>query len=66
MTLSVATARQSTEPIFSIADDVAFQNFRCVFRCGLEDPALLNAFMLALAFAASGGDMTRECLEYAT
>lgn len=66
MTLSPATARQSTEPVVNIADDIAFQNFRSVFRCGLEDPALLNAIMLTLSFAASGGDMTRECLEYAT
>lgn len=66
MILSPATARQSTEPVVNITDDIAFQNFRSVFRCGLEDPALLNGIMLSLAFAASGGEMTKECLEYAT
>lgn len=66
MALSLATARESTEPVFNITDNIAFQDFRCVFRCGLEDPAFLNAVMLTLAFAAPGDDTTRECLEYAT
>ncbi|TVY16452.1 hypothetical protein LARI1_G005751 [Lachnellula arida] len=60
-------ARQAPEPVFSVAEELAFQNFRSVFRTGLVDPALLNAVMLSLAFAASGGsivNLDRECLGY--
>ena len=60
-------ARQAPEPVFSIAEALAFQNFRSVFGTGLVDPALLNAVMLSLAFAATtGGIITldRECLGY--
>lgn len=55
-------AQQATEPICSVGD-LAFQNFRRIFRCGFEDPALLNAIMLAMALAHSGS-VDRECLEY--
>ncbi len=44
--------------------DAAFQNFKSVFRSGLVDPALLNAFMLSLAFTANGGVINKECLVY--
>ncbi|KAK7426686.1 hypothetical protein QQZ08_006864 [Neonectria magnoliae] len=57
-------ARQAPEPVFSVAEELAFQNFRSVFRTGMVDPALLNAVMLALAFAATGGIIDRECLGY--
>ncbi|TVY24400.1 hypothetical protein LHYA1_G006765 [Lachnellula hyalina] len=60
-------ARQAPEPVFSVAEDLAFQNFRSVFRTGLVDPALLNAVMLSLAFAATAGGiitLDRECLGY--
>lgn len=50
--------------MFSIAEELAFQNFRAVFRTGLLDPALLNAIMLSLAFAATGGSINHECLGY--
>lgn len=48
--------------MFSVEDD--FQNFKSVFRSGLVDPALLNAFMLSLAFTANGGVINKECLVY--
>lgn len=57
-------ARQAPEPVFSVAEDLAFQNFRSVFRTGFVDPALLNAVMLSFAFAVTGGSIDRECLEY--
>lgn len=60
-------ARQAPEPVFSVAEELAFQNFRSVFRTGLVDPALLNAVMLSLAFAVTGGSiikLDRECLGY--
>ncbi|KAL2867604.1 uncharacterized protein BJX67DRAFT_387834 [Aspergillus lucknowensis] len=57
-------ARQAPEPVFSIAEELAFQNFRSVFRASFDDPALLNAVMLSLAFAATGGSIDRECLRY--
>lgn len=44
--------------------ELAFQNFSSVFRTGLLDPALLNAVMLSLAFAVTGGSIDQECLGY--
>ncbi|KAL4786414.1 hypothetical protein BJX76DRAFT_321277 [Aspergillus varians] len=57
-------ARQAPEPVFSIAEELAFQNFQSVFRTGFDDPALLNAVMLSLALAVTGGSIDRECLRY--
>ncbi|KAL4861338.1 hypothetical protein BDV12DRAFT_69636 [Aspergillus spectabilis] len=57
-------ARQAPEPVFSIAEELAFQNFHSVFRTGFDDPALLNAVMLSLAFAVTGGSIDQECLRY--
>jgi hypothetical protein len=57
-------ARQAPEPVFSIAAELAFQDFRSVFRTGLVDPALLNAIMLSFVFAVTGGSIDRECLGY--
>ena len=57
-------ARQASEPVFSVAEELAFQSFRSVFRTGLVDPALLNAVMLSFAFAVTGGNINRECLGY--
>jgi hypothetical protein len=57
-------ARQASEPVFSIAEELAFQSFRSVFRTGLVDPALLNAAMLSFAFAVAGGSIDQECLGY--
>ncbi|RAH81587.1 hypothetical protein BO86DRAFT_430525 [Aspergillus japonicus CBS 114.51] len=57
-------ARQAPEPVFSVAEELAFQSFRSVFRTGFQDPALINAVMLTLAFAVTGGSLDRECLRY--
>ncbi|KPM35519.1 hypothetical protein AK830_g11061 [Neonectria ditissima] len=57
-------ARQAPEPVFSVAEELAFQNFRSVFRTGLVDPALLSAVMLSFAFAVTGGNIDQECLGY--
>ncbi|KAL2831403.1 hypothetical protein BDW59DRAFT_140140 [Aspergillus cavernicola] len=57
-------ARQAAEPVFSIAEELAFQNFHSVFRTGFDDPALLNAVMLSLAFAVTGSSIDQECLRY--
>lgn len=57
-------ARQAPEPVFSVAKELAFQDFHSVFRTGLVDPALLNAVMLSLAFAVNGGNINRECLGF--
>jgi hypothetical protein len=56
--------RQAPEPVFSIAEELAFQNFRSVFRTGLVEPALLNAVMLSFVFAVTEGSIDRECLRY--
>ena len=50
--------------MFSVAEELAFQNFHSVFRISLVDPALLNAVMLSLVFAVNGGSVNRECLGY--
>jgi hypothetical protein len=57
-------ARQAPEPVFSVAEELAFQSFQSVFRTGLVDPALMNAVMLSLALAVTGGSIDRECLGY--
>lgn len=57
-------AREAAEPVFSVADELAFHSFRAVFQTGLDDPALLNAVMLTFAFAATEGTIDRECLGY--
>ncbi|CAG1963993.1 unnamed protein product [Fusarium graminearum] len=57
-------ARLAPEPVFSVSKDLDFQNFHSVFRSGLVEPALSNAVMLSLAFAASGGVINKECLIY--
>ncbi|KAH8657770.1 hypothetical protein BX600DRAFT_523857 [Xylariales sp. PMI_506] len=56
--------KQAAEPVFSVADPVAFQDFGSVFRTDLDDPALLNAVMLTFAFAVTGGNIDQECLSY--
>ncbi|KAL3457526.1 hypothetical protein BJX64DRAFT_16493 [Aspergillus heterothallicus] len=56
-------ARQAPEPVFSTADELAFQSFHSVFRSGFDDPALVNAIMLSLAFAVAGR-IDGECLRY--
>lgn len=62
--IQVDGARQATEPVFSVADDVVFQGFHSVFRTGLEDPALLAALMLTFTLATTGGSINREFIDY--
>ncbi|TRX98421.1 hypothetical protein FHL15_000495 [Xylaria flabelliformis] len=57
-------ARQAPEPVFSVAEELAFQSFGSVFRTGFVDPALLSAVMLSLTFASAGGSTNPECLGY--
>ncbi|RDW64358.1 uncharacterized protein DSM5745_09769 [Aspergillus mulundensis] len=57
-------ARQAPEPVFSMAEELAFQSFRSVFKTGFDDPALANAVMLSLSFAVTGGSIDQECLRY--
>jgi hypothetical protein len=57
-------ARQAAEPVFSVADELAYHSFRAVFQSGLDDPALLNAVMLTFALAVTEGTIDRECLGY--
>lgn len=56
-------ARQATESVFSVADELVLLNFRSIFRTGLDDPALLNATMLTFSFAVTGV-IDLECLGY--
>ncbi|KAL2841002.1 hypothetical protein BJY01DRAFT_14599 [Aspergillus pseudoustus] len=63
MLLSDYRARQAPEPVFSIAQELAFQSFHSVFRGGFDDPALVNAVMLSLAFAVTG-NIDGECMRY--
>jgi len=58
--------RQAPEPVFSVVEELSFQNFSSVFRTSLVevDPALLNAVMLSFAFAVTEGIIDQECLGY--
>lgn len=56
--------REAAEPVFSVPDEVVFQNFRSVFRTGLNDVAFFNAVMLTFRFAVTGGVIDQECLGY--
>lgn len=60
----IGRARKASEPVFSIVEGLAFQNFHTVFRTGLTDPALANAVMLSLLFAVTEGNLDVECLKY--
>ncbi|KUJ15540.1 uncharacterized protein LY89DRAFT_648891 [Mollisia scopiformis] len=62
--ISHHAAKEAAEPVFSVANDVAFQTFPLVFRTGRDDPALLNAILLTFALAVTGGIMNQECLGY--
>ncbi len=50
--------------MFSVAKPLAFQSFQAVFRGGLVDPTLVNAVMLALLSAVTGGTIGQEGLGY--
>ncbi|KAF2476210.1 putative N-ethylmaleimide reductase [Lindgomyces ingoldianus] len=62
--LSQHKAQQVAEPLFSISDELVFQNFRSVLRKGLDDHALLSAFMLTFEFAVTASSIDREYLRY--
>ncbi|KAJ4860622.1 hypothetical protein T069G_05610 [Trichoderma breve] len=62
--LGDSRARIASEPVFSITEELAFQNFHAVFRTGLTDPALSNAVMFSLLFAVAEGNLDMECLKY--
>ncbi|OGE58193.1 hypothetical protein PENARI_c001G09696 [Penicillium arizonense] len=62
--LSQHKVQHATEPIFSVLDELVLQNFRSVFRKGLDDHAFLSAAMLTFAFAGTDGCIDRECLRY--
>ncbi|RFU73388.1 hypothetical protein TARUN_8871 [Trichoderma arundinaceum] len=62
--LGNSRARIASEPVFSITEELAFQNFHTVFRTGLTDPALSNAVMFSLLFAVTEGNLDIECLRY--
>lgn len=65
LTLNIlGRARKASEPVFSITEELAFQNFHTVFRTGLTDPALSNAVMFSLLFAVTEGNLDLECLKY--
>ena len=59
-------AKEALEPIFSLDDDVALQNFRSVFRTSLNDPALLNAVLFVTTFAVTENVLHHDCLSYQT
>jgi len=57
-------ARQAGEPVFSIKEGGSIQSFGAALHISLEDPALLNALMLTLAFTINGNVADAECLVY--
>ncbi|KAI1111627.1 hypothetical protein F5Y14DRAFT_453860 [Nemania sp. NC0429] len=57
-------ARLAPEPVFTMTEKLAFQNFGSVFQMGLVDPTLVSAIMLSFAFSVAGGQINRECLAY--
>ena len=59
-------AKQAAEPVFSVSDELVLQNFRSVLRNGLDDHALLSAFMLTFTFAVTASNIDRDYLEYQT
>jgi hypothetical protein len=57
-------ARQAGEPIFSLNHDDCFLSLGDILHISLNDPALMNAFMLTLAFTVNGCKADAECLSY--
>ncbi|KAN0089195.1 hypothetical protein V8E51_019455 [Hyaloscypha variabilis] len=62
--LACRAVRQAGEPVFTVTQDPCSPSLVQDLRIGLDDPALLNALMLTLAFAANGGEANAECLGY--
>ncbi|KIW18512.1 hypothetical protein PV08_02800 [Exophiala spinifera] len=63
---SADEAKKALEPVFSVGDNVALQNFQSVFRTGVDDPALLNAVLLTATYAATKDVLDHEYLKYQT
>ncbi|MCJ1309217.1 hypothetical protein MMC25_002874 [Agyrium rufum] len=59
-----SSSHGATKPFFSVSDELVLKNFRSILRKGLNDNALTSAVMLTLAFAATAGNIDRECLGY--
>ncbi|KAF7562285.1 hypothetical protein G7046_g1873 [Stylonectria norvegica] len=57
-------AREATEAVFTLSDELVLQNFRSVLRKGVNDHALLNAVMLTFAFSVTAGDIDDKCIGY--
>lgn len=58
------SAPQALEPVCNITQTSSHQRFDTIFQSGFSDPALSNAVMLALSFAANEYQVTQECLAY--
>ncbi|KAK4497763.1 hypothetical protein PRZ48_010416 [Zasmidium cellare] len=56
------SARQASEPVFSVNDQIDFRHFHNVFDSGLQDPALAHALCLTLKFASNGNRLDEESL----
>ncbi|KAJ5504902.1 hypothetical protein N7463_007776 [Penicillium fimorum] len=56
--------QKTAELVFSVSDELVFQNFRSVLQKGLVDNALLSAIMLTFSFTVTDCMTSRECLEY--
>lgn len=56
--------REAGGPVFSVNSPIEFHGLRNMFNADLEDPGLSSAVCLALALAAKGGIMDRECTAY--
>lgn len=55
------------QPSLSIPDELVVRNFGCILKRGVDDEALLNAFMLmcrVTAAGTAGGALDAECLGY--
>ena len=57
-------SQKVTGPVFSVADELVFQNFRSILRKGLDDNALLSTVMLTFLFTATESMTSRKYLEY--
>ena len=60
----LGAVRQAGEPVFTVTQDSFSPSLVQDLRIGLDDPALMNALMLTLAFASNGGNTNAECLAY--
>ncbi|KAH9904174.1 hypothetical protein F4778DRAFT_734284 [Xylariomycetidae sp. FL2044] len=45
---------EAAKPVFTMGDELVLQNFRFIFRTGLDDSALFNAALLTFSVATAG------------